>query len=368
MDSPRTNLDVLAVRDPQESFGIIEAVLQNTLGPPLDIVLLNAGAAIYAANLTDSLEAGVQKARVVIQEGGARKKLDELVKLSSSFRPLPEKSSPIVANLNTPVVSDTPDILKKIIHHKVGEIENRKKRMSITDLQEQIESVSNSRGFYRALKANIENGRSGVIAEIKKASPSKGVLREEFNPIEIAQSYVKAGATCLSVLTDREFFQGSEVYLQLVRGGCSLPMLRKDFMIDPYQIVESRAIEADCILLIVAALSDGQMKELADTATELDMDVLVEVHDRAELDRALALELPLIGINNRNLRTFQTSFETTIDLIKHIPDSCLVVTESGIHTPEDVLLMRESGVNGFLVGEAFMRAPDPGEKLKELFG
>ncbi len=364
----RTGLDALEVHDPQASFGIIEAVLQNTLGPAMDIVLLNAGAAIYAANLTDSLEAGIQKARVAIQEGGARKKLDELVQLSRSFRPPPEKSRSVVANINTPAFSDTPDILKKIIQHKVGEIKNRKSRMSIVDLQEQIEAVSNPRGFYRVLKANIENGRPAVIAEIKKASPSKGVLREEFNPIEIAQSYVKGGATCLSVLTDSEFFQGSEVYLQLVRGGCSLPVLRKDFMIDPYQIVESRAIEADCILLIVAALSDGQMKELADTATELDMDVLVEVHDRVELDRALALEHPLIGINNRNLRTFQTSFETTIDLMGHIPDSCLVVTESGIHTAEDVVLMRESGVNAFLIGEALMKAPDPGEKLKELFG
>lgn len=364
----RTDLDALAVKDPQASLGIIEAVLQNTLGPALDIVLLNAGAAIYAANLTDSLESGIQKARVAIQEGGARKKLDELVQLSRSIRPPPEKSPPVMANISSLVASGAPDILKKIITHKVGEIENRKKRMSITDLQEQIDSVSNSRGFYRALKANIVNGRPAVIAEIKKASPSKGVLREEFNPIEIAQSYVKSGATCLSVLTDSQFFQGSEVYLQLVRGGCSLPVLRKDFMIDPYQIVESRAIEADCILLIVAALSDGQMKELADTATKLNMDVLIEVHDRAELDRALALDLPLIGINNRNLRTFQTSFETTIDLMKHIPDTCLVVTESGIHTTKDVVLMRESGVNAFLVGEAFMKAPDPGEKLKDLFG
>ena len=364
----RTGLDALSVEDPQASLSAIEAVFQNTPGPYLDIVLLNAGAAIYAANLTDSFEFGIQKARVVITEGAARRKLDELIQLSRTFSPQSENQQPVVASIHKSQASDTPDILKKIVQHKFGEIESRKKRMSIADLQEQIESVSNARGFYRALTACIEDGRSGVIAEIKKASPSKGVLREEFNPIEIAQSYVRGGAACLSVLTDSKFFQGSEVYLQLVRGACSVPVLRKDFMIDPYQIVEARAIEADCVLLIVAALGDGQMKELADTAIELGMDVLVEVHDRAELDRALALELPLIGINNRNLRTFQTSFATTIDLVNDIPDSCLIVTESGIHTTEDIVLMRENGVNAFLVGEAFMRAPDPGEKLKELFG
>ncbi|MGH8119810.1 MAG: indole-3-glycerol phosphate synthase TrpC, partial [Gammaproteobacteria bacterium] len=223
------------------------------------------------------------------------------------------------------------------------------------------------RGFNHALQKAISNGRPAVIAEIKKASPSKGIIRRDFDPVAIAASYEKAGATCLSVLTDSEFFQGCNDDLRAARGACDLPVLRKDFMIDPWQIYESRFTGADCILLIVAALPDGRLRELADAAIGLYMDVLLEVHDREELERALALRLPLIGINNRNLRTFETDIMTTIGLLPDVFPDRTVVTESGIHQREDVALMRRHNVNCFLVGEAFMSAPDPGEKLKALF-
>jgi len=260
-----------------------------------------------------------------------------------------------------------PDILCKILHRKQEEIAHRKKRMSQSDLEQQVEVAAAPRGFFRALRTKIDEGGPAVIAEIKKASPSKGVIREDFQPIQIAQSYEKGGAACLSVLTDKDFFQGSEVYLQLARSSCNLPVLRKDFIIDPYQVYEARAIEADCILLIVAALTDNQMKELADIATQLDMDILVEVHDSAELERALQLGLPMVGINNRNLRTFETRLDTTLEMLSSIPSNRLIVTESGIHTSADINLMRQNGVNSFLVGEAFMKAEEPGDMLSELF-
>jgi len=207
-----------------------------------------------------------------------------------------------------------------------------------------------------------------VIAEIKKASPSKGVIREDFNPAEIAKSYEQAGAACLSVLTDEQYFQGSAAYLKQARDACSLPVLRKDFMIDPYQVVEARAMGADCILLIAAALELKQMQLLEDISHELGMAVLVEVHNQKELDLALELGTPLVGINNRNLRTFDVTLQTTLDLLKKLPDDRFVITESGIFTPEDVALMRNNNVNGFLVGEAFMRQPDPGAEFKKVFG
>ncbi|MFT7673847.1 MAG: indole-3-glycerol phosphate synthase, partial [Gammaproteobacteria bacterium] len=206
-----------------------------------------------------------------------------------------------------------------------------------------------------------------VIAEIKKASPSKGVIREDFRPAEIAQSYALSGATCLSVLTDVDFFQGHDDYLGMAREACSLPVIRKDFVVDEYQVYEARVLGADCILLIVAALSDDQLKCFYDLAIAIGLDVLVEVHNVAELDRALILGLSLIGINNRNLRTFETSLDTTIDLLSRVPDGCLVVTESGIHTIDDVHRMQSHGVNAFLVGEAFMRAGDPGSEMSRLF-
>ena len=264
-------------------------------------------------------------------------------------------------------MTDTPDILKKILATKAQEVEKRKQNVSLDMLKEIAAGIEAPRGFYRALKANADARKPAIIAEIKKASPSKGVIRENFKPVEIAQDYAMNGATCLSVLTDKEYFQGSEVYLQMVRERCPLPALRKDFMIDTYQVYEARALGADCILLIVAALEDGLMQELADTANTLGMDVLVEVHDSAEMERALKLDTPLIGVNNRNLRTFETRLETTLELMKQVPDERLLVTESGIHNKEDIQLMNEQGIYTFLVGEAFMRAQHPGQKMRELF-
>jgi len=264
--------------------------------------------------------------------------------------------------------SNTPDILKKIIRRKTEEVAERAAQIPQEQLATESKRRSSPRGFVEAIRTKIHNGETAVIAEIKKASPSKGILRKNFHPAEIAHSYEQGGATCLSVLTDTDFFQGADAYLKEARAACTLPVLRKDFIIDPYQIYEARCMEADCILLIAACLDDSQLQELFDTATQLDLDVLVEVHDLEEMERALLLDTKLIGINNRNLRTFEISLQTTIDLIKQIPDDRIVVTESGIHTAEDVALMRGNNVHSFLVGEAFMRAKEPGQKLAELFG
>jgi len=256
-----------------------------------------------------------------------------------------------------------PNILKQILQRKVEEIEARSKRISISTLSQQAANNPPPRGFFEAINAQVP----AVIAEIKKASPSKGILRADFDPVAIAKSYEQNGATCLSVLTDRDFFQGADEYLQQVDEVCKIPILRKDFILDAYQVYEARAIGADCILLIVAALGDAQLNDLAGLANHLGMDVLIEVHDREELERALLLNMPLIGINNRNLRTFVTDLKTTLNLLKWIPKEYTVVSESGIHTPEDVALLREAGVHNFLVGEAFMKAPDPGAALSSLF-
>jgi indole-3-glycerol phosphate synthase len=264
-------------------------------------------------------------------------------------------------------MSGTPDILQKIIARKHEEIAERQALVSMDELRERAAAQSAPRGFTAALRAKIEAGDAGVIAEIKKASPSKGLLRENFQPAEIARSYEQGGAACLSVLTDRDFFQGHELYLQEARAACALPVIRKDFLVDPYQIVEARAIGADCVLLIVSALDDDTLAALYREAIDLGMDVLVEVHDREEMRRALALGCELVGINNRNLRTFDVSLDTTIDMLDMRPEGVLLVTESGIHTREDIALMRENAVHAFLVGEAFMRVADPGEKLRELF-
>ena len=265
-------------------------------------------------------------------------------------------------------MNNPPDILQKILARKAEEIAERGEWLSVAELARQVERLPPPRPFRTRLEQNIAQGRPAVIAEIKRASPSKGLLRDPFLPAEIARSYAAAGACGLSVLTDRDFFQGHEDYLKDARAACELPVLRKDFLIDPYQLYEARLIGADCILLIVAALDDARLRELAKLAAELRMDVLVEVHDAEELERALLLDLPLIGINNRNLRTFVTRLETTLDLLARIPAGRTVVTESGIHTPADVALMRGHGVHAFLVGEALMRADDPGAKLAELFG
>ena len=260
------------------------------------------------------------------------------------------------------------DILEKIVAVKHQEVAAARKKLSLEAIRADAESRVLTRDFEGALRRKIAAGRPAVIAEVKKASPSKGVLRPDFIPADIAQSYAEHGAACLSVLTDRQFFQGQPDYLKQARASCDLPVLRKDFMVDPYQVYEARAMGADCILLIAACLDDAQMADLEAIARGLDMAVLVEVHDGVELDRALRLKTPLIGINNRNLRSFEVSLDTTLDLLPRLPADRLLVTESGIRDVADVVRMRAAGVQVFLVGEAFMRAPEPGEALAELFG
>jgi indole-3-glycerol phosphate synthase len=261
-----------------------------------------------------------------------------------------------------------PTVLEKILARKVEEVTARRALVSLEEVERQARAADAPRGFAEAMLQQAKRKQPAVIAEIKKASPSKGVLREYFVPAELAQSYQAGGATCLSVLTDVDFFQGADSYLQEARNACKLPVIRKDFMIDPYQIVEARALGADCVLLIVSALDDVLMAELAATAKAFQLDVLVEVHDGDELERALkALDTPLVGINNRNLHTFEVSLETTLDLLPRIPRDRLVVTESGILNRADVELMEISEVYGFLVGEAFMRAEKPGAELERLF-
>lgn len=260
------------------------------------------------------------------------------------------------------------DILERILAVKHEEVATAKSVKPLAAVRAEAEAQSPARDFVGAIRAKIGAGQPAVIAEIKKASPSKGVLREDFRPAEIAADYERHGAACLSVLTDRQFFQGTPAYLQAARRACALPVLRKDFMVDPYQVYESRVVGADCILLIAACLQDEQMAELEAIAHSLDMAVLVEVHDGAELDRALKLKTPLLGINNRDLRTFEVKLETTLQLKDRVPPEKLLVTESGILGPADVQRMRDAGVHAFLVGEAFMRADDPGAALTALFG
>jgi indole-3-glycerol phosphate synthase len=264
------------------------------------------------------------------------------------------------------------DILQKILATKEEEIAAAKAAQPLSELRARAEVMPATRGFAAAIEIRIASGGSAVIAEIKKASPSRGVLREDFRPAEIARDYAAHGAACLSVLTDRRYFQGSALYLQEARDACNLPVLRKDFIIDGYQVYEARTMGADCILLIVAAFAFAggmsRMRDLGTLARTLGMDALVEVHDSAELEAALELDTSLVGINNRNLRSFEVSLDTTLSLLSEIPDGKRVVTESGILTPADVRLMRKHDVHAFLVGEAFMRAPSPGVALQELFG
>ena len=260
------------------------------------------------------------------------------------------------------------DILDKIVSVKREELAAARQHRSLASWREAAEARRDTRGFIRALRGRVQAGQAAVIAEIKKASPSKGVIREHFVPAEIAVQYESQGAACLSVLTDERFFQGHADDLVRARAACSLPALRKDFMIDEYQVHQARAIGADCILLIAACLDDAQMADLEACALALGLDVLVEVHDAAELDRALRLKTPLVGVNNRNLRTFEVTLETTLGLLSRVPADRLLVTESGIHTAADVQRMRACNVHTFLVGEAFMRAPNPGQALAALFG
>ncbi len=265
------------------------------------------------------------------------------------------------------------DVLRRILAVKDDEVAAARARVPLEAIRREAEHAADDaalapRGFEAALRARIAAGRPAVIAEVKKASPSKGVLREDFDPAAIAASYARGGAACLSVLTDERFFQGAPAYLRAARGACALPALRKDFLVDPYQVYEARCWGADCVLLIVAALDDARLAELEACALGLGMDVLVEVHDAGELDRALRLRTPLVGINNRDLRTFDVSLQTTLSQLHRIPADRLVVTESGILGRDDVRTMREAGVDAFLVGEAFMRAPDPGAALAAMFG
>ena len=261
----------------------------------------------------------------------------------------------------------TPTILKKIILRKLEEIQDGCDKIPLREMKRRALLAPETKSFVGAMQAKLDAGKSAVIAEIKKASPSKGVLREPFDPVEIAKSYAENGAACLSVLTDKDFFQGSNEYLQQVREAVDLPIIRKDFIVDDYQVYEARAIGADCILLIAAAIGDAQMSELTQVALTLDMDVLIEVHNKEELERALRLPLPMIGINNRDLHSFEVSLDTTIEMLEMIPEDRIVITESGILTKGDVARMRACHVDAFLVGEAFMRAENPGEKLAELF-
>ena len=262
---------------------------------------------------------------------------------------------------------ETPTILKKILDRKREEIAERSATVSLEQLKQQAALASAPRGFAAAMTAKIAAGESAVIAEIKKASPSKGVIRENFDPAAIAASYADGGAACVSVLTDVDFFQGADQYLQQARDACYLPVIRKDFIIDQYQIYEARAMGADCILLIVSALAEKQLADLHDLAISLGMDVLIEVHDAAELSIALKLDNPMVGINNRNLHSFEVSLDNTYQLLEKIPDNRIVITESGIHSREDVAAMRQQKVNAFLVGEAFMRSEEPGDRLSEMF-
>ena len=262
---------------------------------------------------------------------------------------------------------NTPDILRNILQYKAEYVEQCKQTIAPADIKAMAADTGPARGFTYHLLNKIEQGDPAVIAEIKKASPSRGVIREDFDPAAIAKSYASAGACCLSVLTDIEYFKGCDDYLQQAKSVCDLPILRKDFMLDSYQVYEAKAIGADCILIIVAANSDLQMQELVGVANEVGLDVLVEVHNREELERGLMLRTPLIGINNRNLHTFETTLDTTIGLLTDVFHDRTVVTESGIHSIEDIQLMRKNNVNAFLVGEAFMKAEDPGSELKKLF-
>jgi indole-3-glycerol phosphate synthase len=263
--------------------------------------------------------------------------------------------------------TNTPTVLKKILSRKAEEVAHRKLEVGIDQLEKSIQIASPVRGFAKALQTKISAGDSAVIAEIKKASPSKGVIREHFDPVEIAKSYEQGGAACLSVLTDIDFFQGADEYLKAARAACALPVIRKDFMIDEYQLYESRAMGADCVLLIVAALDASSLKRLHALSVSLGLDVLIEVHDQQELELALELDNSMVGINNRNLHTFEVSLENTYQLLDKIPKDRIVITESGIESTVDVLAMRNKNVNAFLVGEAFMRSEDPGLQLQALF-
>ncbi len=347
----------LKVADPEESIAMLRGVLDNQPGPANDIVALNAGAALYVAGVADP--PGHRRRQRPRAHGAVRRRQPRAGRLT-----LPRPSDPSYRFQESRTMSD---ILNTILARKTQEVAERSARMPLAELKARVADASPVRGFANALQAAIANGDPAVIAEVKKASPSKGVIRADFRPAEIAVSYEFGGASCLSVLTDVDFFQGADAYLQEAREACTLPVLRKDFVVDPYQVVEARVLGADCILLIVSALDDRQLAGLSDLAMTLGMDVLVEVHDIDELERAIQVPVPLVGINNRNLRTFDVSLETTLSMRDAVPRDRLLVTESGILGPADVRIMRDAGINAFLVGEAFMRVDEPGEGLRQLF-
>ncbi len=348
----------LKVADPEESIAMLRGVLDNQPGPANDIVALNAGAALYVAGVADP-PPGHRRRQRPRAHGAVRRRQPRAGRLT-----LPRPSDPSYRFQESRTMSD---ILNTILARKTQEVAERSARMPLAELKARVADASPVRGFANALQAAIANGDPAVIAEVKKASPSKGVIRADFRPAEIAVSYEFGGASCLSVLTDVDFFQGADAYLQEAREACTLPVLRKDFVVDPYQVVEARVLGADCILLIVSALDDRQLAGLSDLAMTLGMDVLVEVHDIDELERAIQVPVPLVGINNRNLRTFDVSLETTLSMRDAVPRDRLLVTESGILGPADVRIMRDAGINAFLVGEAFMRVDEPGEGLRQLF-
>ncbi len=348
----------LKVADPEESIAMLRGVLDNQPGPANDIVALNAGAALYVAGV-GARTPGHRRRQRPRAHGAVRRRQPRAGRLT-----LPRPSDPSYRFQESRTMSD---ILNTILARKTQEVAERSARMPLAELKARVADASPVRGFANALQAAIANGDPAVIAEVKKASPSKGVIRADFRPAEIAVSYEFGGASCLSVLTDVDFFQGADAYLQEAREACTLPVLRKDFVVDPYQVVEARVLGADCILLIVSALDDRQLAGLSDLAMTLGMDVLVEVHDIDELERAIQVPVPLVGINNRNLRTFDVSLETTLSMRDAVPRDRLLVTESGILGPADVRIMRDAGINAFLVGEAFMRVDEPGEGLRQLF-
>ena len=348
-------LSDLKVENVDQSFAIFLSVLKGEDGPAKDIVVLNAGAALYIGNITKSLAEGIKLANKIIANKSALEKYELLKGVS-------HKSS------TSQQIEKKSEILAKIIDHKKDEIQERMEKISLAEFKSWAEDDPPViRDFKSMLEHKIKQNIPGVIAEIKKASPSKGILRENFDPRELASEYQDAGAACLSVLTDKKFFMGSGAILDLARNACNLPVLRKDFIINPYQVYETRAMGADCFLLIVAALNDDELVNLYQLGKELDLDILVEVHNQNEMERALKIDADIIGINNRDLSSFKVSLNTTLNLIPMVPTETLLITESGIHTAEDVKKIQAAGVNTFLVGESLMTAKNPGKKLKELF-
>jgi anthranilate phosphoribosyltransferase len=348
-------LSDLKVENVDQSFTVFLSVLKGEDGPAKDIVALNAGAALYIGNIAESLAEGIKLANKIITDKAAFEKY-ELLKSTSQ-------------KLSTPPPTEKkPEILAKIINHKKNEIQEKMGKISLAEFKSwAVDDPPVIRDFKSMLEHKIKQNTPGVIAEIKKASPSKGILRENFDPRELASEYQDAGAACLSVLTDKKFFMGSGAILDLARSACGLPVLRKDFIISPYQVYETRAMGADCFLLIVAALNDDELRSLHQLGKELDLDVLVEVHNQNEMERALEINADIIGINNRNLSSFEVSLDTTLNLIPMVPTETLLITESGIHTAKDVKKIQSAGVNTFLVGESLMTAKSPGKKLKEIF-